>query len=189
MLDNKLSEALRALAFQNTEKEKLTEELIIANKELVFQNGEKEKRAEELILANKELESFTYISSHDLQEPLRKIQIFSSRLIDEESKNLSNKGKEYVQGMHNASIRMQALIRDLLAYSRTTNSERNFENTDLNTIIESVKEDFTEIIAEKNAIIKVIGVCKVKVIRFQFHQLIQNIIGNALKFSKPNLSP
>jgi signal transduction histidine kinase len=177
------------LVFQNEEKEKRAAELIIANEELVFQNEEKEKRAAELIIANKELESFTYVSSHDLQEPLRKIQTFASRLIADESKNLSDKGKKYVLRMQDAASRMQALITDLLAYSRTTTSERKFETTDLNTIIESVKKDFTETIAEKNAIIKVNEMCDADIIPFQFRQLMHNIIGNALKFSKPDLPP
>ncbi|MCM4152915.1 two-component sensor histidine kinase [Arenibacter sp. N53] len=181
--------ANKELAFQNEEKEKRAAELVIANRELAFQSDLKEKRATELIIANKELESFTYISSHDLQEPLRKIQIFSARLIDDESQNLSEKGKSYVLGMSDASNRMQSLIRDLLGYSRTTTSEGKYVITNINTVIELVKKDFTETIAEKNATIKVVGVCDVQVIPFQFHQLIQNIIGNALKFSKPDLSP
>ena len=177
------------LAFQNAEKEKRAAELIIANKELVFQNKEKEKRAAELGIANKELESFTYISSHDLQEPLRKIQIFATRLIADESKNLSDKGKEYVLRMQYAANRMQVLITDLLAYSRTTTSERKFEKSDLNAIIESVKKDFAETIAEKKAIINVNEMCDADIIPFQFRQLMHNIIGNALKFSKPDLPP
>ena len=181
--------ANKELAFQNEEKEKRAAELIIANKELVFQNEEKEKRAAELGIANKELESFTYISSHDLQEPLRKIQIFATRLIADESKNLSDKGKKYVLRMQDAANRMQVLITDLLAYSRTTTSERKFETTDLNTIIESVKKDFAETIAEKKAIIKVNEMCDADIIPFQFRQLMHNIIGNALKFSKPDLPP
>ena len=181
--------ANKELAFQNEEKEKRAAELIIANKELVFQNKEKEKRAAELGIANKELESFTYISSHDLQEPLRKIQIFATRLIADESKNLSDKGKEYILRMQDAANRMQVLITDLLAYSRTTTSERKFEKSDLNAIIESVKKDFAETIAEKKAIIKVNEMCDADIIPFQFRQLMHNIIGNALKFSKPDLPP
>jgi len=185
MPENKFSDTIRELAFQMEEKEKRAAELIIANEELTFQNGEKEKRAAELIIANKELESFTYISSHDLQEPLRKIQTFATRLIADESHNLSDKGKEYVLKMQDAANRMQTLIDDLLAYSRTTTSERKFENTDLNTILEAVMNDFKETIAANHATIETGEMCEVRVIRFQFRQLMHNIIGNALKFSNP----
>jgi len=186
---NQLFETNKELAFQNEEKEKRAAELVIANKELAFQNEEKEKRASELVNVNKELESFNYISSHDLQEPLRKIRTFASRLIADESQNLSYKGKDYVLRMEDAASRMQALIVDLLAYSRTTSTERKFETANLNTIMESVKKDFANTIAEKNAIIEVEEMCNVHIIPFQFRQLMDNIIGNALKFSKPDLPP
>jgi light-regulated signal transduction histidine kinase (bacteriophytochrome) len=163
--------------------------LIIANEELRFQNEEKEKRAAELIHANKELEAFTYISSHDLQEPLRKIQTFTNRIIDDETQTLSDKGIEYFLRIQDAANRMQTLINDLLAYSRTTTSERKFENTNLNRIIEGVKNDFKEIIAEEHAIIEVGEMCYAHIIPFQFHQLIHNLIGNALKFSRPGIAP
>ncbi|AWW00806.1 two-component sensor histidine kinase [Arcticibacterium luteifluviistationis] len=184
-----LGVANKELAFENEEKGKRAAELIVANKELVFQNEEKEKRAAELTSANKELESFTYISSHDLQEPLRKIQIFASRLLSDESQNLSDKGKRHVTGMHDAANRMQVLITDLLAYSRTTTLERKFESTDLNTIIASVLSDFSETIAEKNAIVHVGHMCHALIIPFQFRQLMHNVIGNALKFSQADLPP
>ena len=189
MTENNLSEAIRELAFQMEEKEERAAELIIANKELVFQNEEKEKRAAELVIANKELESFTYISSHDLQEPLRKIQTLTTRLIADESQNLSDKGKEYVLRMQDAANRMQTLIDDLLAYSRTTTSERKFETTNLDTIIKAVMNDFKETIAAKHAIIEVGEMCDALIIPFQFRQLMHNLIGNALKFSHPDRPP
>src|SRR5690606_23427981 len=105
------------LAFQNKEKENRAAELVLANKELLFLNEEKEKRAAELKLAYKELESFNYISSHDLQEPLRKIQVFTSRLIADEQQNLTEKGNRYVKRIKDAALRMQMLLIDLLAYS------------------------------------------------------------------------
>jgi len=181
--------ANKELVFQNEEKEKRAAELIIANKELVFQNEEKQIRAAELIIANKELESFNYISSHDLQEPLRKIQTFASRLTGDELQNLTEKGKEYVRRMQDAANRMQGLIADLLAYSRTVSTERKFETVELSTIIEAVKRDFLEIIAEKGAIIELQEMCETEIIPFQFRQLMDNIIGNALKFATPDLPP
>jgi light-regulated signal transduction histidine kinase (bacteriophytochrome) len=116
--------ANRELAYQNKEKEKRANELIVTNKELDFQYKEKEKNAAELILANKELESFTYISSHDLQEPLRQIQVFASRIAIKENENLSETGKNYFNRIQEAANRMQTLIADLLAYSRTSTAER-----------------------------------------------------------------
>src|ERR1700691_2462242 len=127
--------ANKELAFQYDEKEKRAAELIVANKELAFQNDEKEKRAEELSIANKELLAFTYVSSHDLQEPLRKIQTFVSRIAESESANLSDKGKEFFRRIQESAKRMQTLIEDLLAFSRVNTAERIFVNTDLKIII------------------------------------------------------
>src|SRR5271168_3924727 len=121
--------ANKELAFQNEEKEKRAAELIIANKELAFQNEEKGKRAAELIIANKELLAFTYISSHDLQEPLRKIQTFATILLENET--LSDNGKYNFQRMQLAAGRMQQLIDDLLAFSRIATTELKFEKADL----------------------------------------------------------
>lgn len=165
------------------------DKLAIAIKELAFQNEEKEKRAAELIIANKELEAFNYISSHDLQEPLRKIQIFSSRLIADESQNLSDKGKIYVLKIEDGANRMQTLIDDLLAYSRTTISERKFETTSLAPIIEAVKNDFIETINAKQATIVLGEMYEAHIIPFQFRQLMHNLISNALKFSNPDKPP
>jgi light-regulated signal transduction histidine kinase (bacteriophytochrome) len=181
--------ANKELAFQNEEKEKRAAELIIANKELVFQNEEKEKRAAELIIANKELLAFTYVSSHDLQEPLRKIQTFVTIILDKENKNLSDNGKHNFQRIQLAAGRMQQLIEDLLAFSRISTTEHKFEKTDLNIIIEEVKADLKDTILEKNAIIEATELCPANIIFFQFRQLMYNLISNALKFSHPDLPP
>ena len=143
----------------------------------------------ELEKMNKELKSFAYISSHDLQEPLRKIQIFASRIMEKESDHLSDSGKDYFQRMRSSARKMQTLIEDLLAYSRITTSTHSFETTDITSIIEEVKEDFKERIKELNATIEVIGIGSISMIPFQFRQLISNLIGNALKFSKPGIEP
>ena len=179
--------ANKELAFQNEEKEKRAAELIIANEELAFQNEEKEKRAAELIIANKELLAFTYISSHDLQEPLRKIQTFVTIILENESANLSEKGKYNFQRMQLAAGRMQQLIDDLLAFSRINSTDHQFENTDLNTIIEEVKNELRDTIQEKNATITASQLCTANIIAFQFRQLLYNLISNALKFSNPGV--
>jgi light-regulated signal transduction histidine kinase (bacteriophytochrome) len=179
--------ANKELAFQNEEKEKRAAELIIANKELAFQNEEKEKRADELIIANKELLAFTYISSHDLQEPLRKIQTFVTIILENESKNLSDKGKYNFQRMQLAAGRMQQLIDDLLAFSRINTTDHKFEKTDLSKIIEEVKNELRDTIQEKHASIEANDICPANIIAFQFRQLMYNLISNALKFSNPGI--
>ena len=179
--------ANKELAFQNEEKEKRAAELIIANKELAFQNEEKEKRAAELIIANKELLAFTYISSHDLQEPLRKIQTFVTIILENENKNLSEKGKYNFQRMQLAAGRMQQLIDDLLAFSRINTTDHQFEKTDLNLIIEEVKNELRDTMQEKHASIEVKEICPANIIPFQFRQLMYNLISNALKFSNPDI--
>jgi signal transduction histidine kinase len=178
--------ANKELAFQNEEKEKRAAELIIANNELAFQNEEKEKRAAELIIANKELLAFTYISSHDLQEPLRKIQTFVTIILENEKENLSDNGKYNFERMQLAAQRMQQLIDDLLAFSRINTTDHKFEKADLRIIVEEVKTELKDTIEEKHATIKITKLCAANIITFQFRQLIYNLISNALKFSKPN---
>ena len=106
----------------------------------------------ELARMNKELESFAYISSHDLQEPLRKIQTFASQILEKDFQNLSPKGQDKFKRMQIAAQRMQTLIDDLLAYSRTSTAERVFARANLSQIVEEVAEDLKEDLNRKNAI-------------------------------------
>ena len=138
---------------------------------------------------NKELESFTYISSHDLQEPLRKIQTFANRILGKEHNILSDKGKNDFSRIQDAASRMQTLIEDLLAYSRTNITDRQFENTNLKEIVEESKKELAVTIEEKKAIIETINLGNIYANPFQFLQLMNNLIGNALKFSKPDVLP
>lgn len=186
---DELATANIELEFQNQEKQKRADELAVANIELEFQSKEKEKRANELLLAYKEIESFTYISSHDLQEPLRKIQSFSGRIFTEEYDNLSAMGKYYVERTKLSALHMQTLINDLLAYSRTSTTQRKYVQCNLKTIVDEAMAMLKEDLAEKKAVIEVGNVENVTVIPFQFRQLLQNIIGNALKFCPPSRTP
>jgi PAS domain S-box-containing protein len=144
---------------------------------------------ETLLAANKELESFTYISSHDLQEPLRQIQTFVSRIKDKDHDQLSDNSKKFFSKIENASARMQLLIADLLAYSRTKTEARTFEQTDVSEIVTEVLHEFQDIIEEKKAAIDLGEMCSAVVIQYQFQQMIHNLISNALKFSRPDVPP
>lgn len=167
---------------QKTFSEELEKEVNERTKELEQKNSELEQM-------NKELQSFAYISSHDLQEPLRKIQTFSTFLLKSEHDNLTDRGKEHFRRMQLAAERMQLLIDDLLAYSRTSNAEKKFEQTEFSKIVEDVKDDLNEEIVRKKATIEVTENCTVDVIPFQFRQLLQNLIANALKFVAPGRAP
>lgn len=162
-----------------------TAQLETANNELAVQNEEKEKRTEELLVANKNLLAFTYISGHDMQEPVRKIQTFISLIISSES--LSEKGKYNFQRMQLAAERMQLLIDDLLAFSHIPTTQLKFEETELVKIIDEVKNELRDTIREKYATIEVGESCAANIIAFQFRQLIYNLISNALKFSDPKV--
>ena len=122
-----------------------------ADDKIKMNAAELELKNQELEKMNKELQSFAYISSHDLQEPLRKIQTFSDQIIQIESQNLSESGRDKFQRMQNAAHRMQNLINDLLAYSRTNIQEIELVKTDLYDVITGVIEDLHEEILQKKS--------------------------------------
>jgi PAS domain S-box-containing protein len=142
-----------------------------------------------LLKMNTELESFTYVSSHDLQEPLRKIQTFSAMILKKDHAALSDAGKDYFQRMSSAATRMQVLIADLLDFSHASFAGTELRMTDLNKLVAEVVGDMEDTILEKGAVIKTAELCELPVNASQFRQLLQNLIGNALKFSKTDLAP
>lgn len=152
-------------------------------------NQSLKQKNEQLEQSNHELASFSYVASHDLQEPLRKIQTFVSRIMEKEYHSLSPQGTEYFKRMDLAAKRMQTLIDDLLTFSRANTQPKNFKEVDLNQILEEVKSEIKETIDEKNAIINSVTLPVVNVISFQFHQLIENLLLNALKYHKPGIPP
>ena len=139
--------------------------------------------AAELEIKNKELSQFVSIASHDLQEPLRKIGIFSGFLKD--SRDNREASEKYIDKISASTQRMSNLIKEGLRYSLLSNDEM-WANTDLNTVIKTVLEDYELTIAEKNAIINYPDLPTVNGITIQLQQLFANIIGNALKFSTGN---
>lgn len=136
----------------------------------------------ELKSSNAELESFNRVASHDLQEPLRKIHLFIIRIKDAEKNNLSTKSKEYFSIVINAVSRMQSLIQNLLAYSRIDSTKRDFEDVDLNLVLDKVKEDLTNSINDSGAKIISDKLPKINGVLFQMEQLFTNLISNSLKY-------
>lgn len=136
---------------------------------------------DDLKKSNQELEQFAYVSSHDLQEPLRKIQTFSG-ILNNKLGAVDSESRLYLEKIHSSAQRMSQLIKDLLEYSRLSRSGTKLEDTDLNEILERVKNDFEVLIQRKKAIIISTKLPVVKAIPVQMNQLFYNLIGNALKF-------
>lgn len=173
---------LRDITEQKLFLQQLEKQVEERTKELRDKNAALEKM-------NRELQSFAYISSHDLQEPLRKIQTFSSLMQESEKGNLTQQGQHYFERMQLAAYRMQMLIDDLLAYSRTAKNDSKFVRADLGKIIAEIRRDLQEEIDIHRAVIEAGDLCELRIIPFQFRQLLQNLISNSMKFSKPGIPP
>jgi len=145
--------------------------------------------AKELERSNRELQDFAYISSHDLQEPLRKIQAFGSRIESRYGDVLDERGIDYIQRVQNAASRMQVLINDLLEFSRVTTKASDFREVDLNKTLNGVLSDLEIRIKETNATITSDDLPTIDAEPHHMRQLMQNIIGNAIKFHHPDRLP
>lgn len=135
---------------------------------------------------NKELIEFNYAASHDLQEPLRKIQTFISRINENEQANLSENGKQYLNRILVAATRMRVLIDDLLQYSRTNKSIDSFETVDLNEVFSSAIQELSELIVETKTHVENSNLPTIEGIPFQLRQLFINLINNSIKYRKPH---
>lgn len=153
---------------------------------------EEESRQRELTRqleeSNLELENISWISTHDLKEPLRKIQLFSSRLLNLD-KTISPDVSNTLQKMNASANKMQKLITDITNYSRIRHSEKAFETINLNDLINLIQKELYEDIEEKNANISTKGLSSIVGIPVIVHQLFSNLIGNSLKFAKAGISP
>ncbi len=154
-----------------------------------LRNAELEQKNRSLMATNAELESFNNIVSHDLQEPLRKIQMFISRLEDRELQAMSEQGREYFSRIGSSANRMQTLLIDLVNYSRAMKGDRVFEKADLNAILNDVIAGLSTDIEESGAVITVGNLPVLRAIPFQIHQLFLNLISNSIKFQKPGVAP
>jgi len=145
--------------------------------------------AQALERSNRELQDFAYVSSHDLQEPLRKIRAFGDRLKIKEGDKLGEKGKDYLNRMLNAAERMQRLITDLLQFSRVNTRSKSFEKVSLTEVVEGVLADLEIAIEKSKAKIEVGELPSIEADETQMRQLFQNLIANAIKFRKAEEVP
>jgi signal transduction histidine kinase len=154
---------------------------------------EREMELEKMLVvverSNRELESFAYITSHDLQEPLRKIQAFGDRLSRRYASSLDEEGNAFVQRMSASANRMQSMINDLLDYSRITTRAREFRQVDLNDVAAAVISDLELRITETEARLEVAPLPVILADESQMRQLLQNLTMNALKFRQPGAPP
>lgn len=171
-------------------------ELEEVNKELAQEIKEKKKierelreYARRLEESNKNLEDFAYIASHDLQEPLRKVLTFSDRLNEKYQGLLDETGQDYFDRMRNATIRMQTLITDLLAYSRIGTRANPFSEVNLSEVMKEVISVLDVRRESCHGEINIGDLPTIQADSTQMYQLFQNLIGNALKFHSEGVSP
>jgi PAS domain S-box-containing protein len=159
---------------------KQADDILLANS---IELDRKNKSLERL---NEEVNSFAYVASHDLKEPLRKIQTFTSRIF--EANDLAGV-KVFAEKIANNAVRMQKLMEDLLSYSQISNDKSTFVKVNLNEIINAVRNDLDLIVSEKNASFKIDKLPVIYGVEFQIHQMFLNLISNSLKFSREGQSP
>jgi len=152
-------------------------------------NIELQERNKELEKSNKELASFNHVASHDLQEPLRKIQTFISRVSEADKAVMSESGRDYISKIAVSAKRMRVLIDDLLLFSRTNTTKKEFIKSNLNELLQNAESELTEVIHEKKAIINASKLPKLEVIPYQIEQLFINLIGNSLKYNRAGVAP
>jgi signal transduction histidine kinase len=165
------------------------EEIAEANQRLEEANTALEQRAEELSRSNAELEQFASIASHDLKEPLRKVQTFTHQLTQKESDRLSDEGREYLERTSSAGVRMQALIDDLLRFSRVATQGRPFQEVDVGEVARQAVSDLEGVIEDSGGRVEIGELPTVAADPVQMRQLVQNLISNGLKFHREGVPP
>ncbi len=164
---------------------------------LVFKDITERKRVEEAIAqkaaelarSNAELEQFAFVASHDLQEPLRKIQAFGDRLKGKFGGAVAAEAQEYLERMQSAAARMRTLINDLLSFSRVIRRTEPFISVDLGAVTKGVLGDLEVRIEKSGAMIQVGELAVIEADPMQMHQLLLNLLSNALKFQPPGGIP
>lgn len=188
-IQRKIQLALEHQVQHRTEElEAMNEELAAINEEYMATNEELAESNHMLVQSNENLQQFAYVASHDLQEPLRKIQSFGNLLATRHSDALGD-GTHYLQRMQSAAARMSDLIQDLLAFSRVSSKKDQIATVSLTRVVETVLTDLELNIQESGAIITIEDLPVIQGDRLQLGQLFQNMISNALKFRKKEIVP
>jgi len=178
----KLKAINRNLQNEINDRKNSEEKIIELNKELITNIDRLEK-------ANKELDRFAFMASHDLQEPLRKILTFSDRLYIKHKDDLDSEAILNIDRIQKAAHRMQALIKDILTFSKLSGEKDQFVKTDLKLVLREVLEELQTTVEEKNADIHLEPLPELYVNPGLIKPLFFNLIGNALKYSKKNVAP
>jgi PAS domain S-box-containing protein len=152
-------------------------------------NGELKRQAKELAISNSGLEQFAYVASHDLQEPLRMVSSFLSLLDRKYRDRMDEKAQQYIHFAVDGAIRMRQIILDLLEYSRVGKEEKVLEEINLEEVVFEVTQLQAQLIEEKNANVRFEGQCLITSFKSPILQVFQNLIGNALKYSKEGVPP
>lgn len=182
------------LAFRDIKARRLNEERLSAARDELEQRV-RERTSElstmniELERSNRELQDFAFVASHDLQEPLRKIQAFGDRLATVQGPKFNEQGRDYLDRMQNAAGRMHTLINDLLTFSRVTTKAQPFVPTDLGKIAKDVLSDLETTIEQSGGLVEIDDLPTIDADEMQMRQLFQNLIVNALKFRKADVAP
>ena len=174
--------ALSVIVTDLSAQKKTQQQLEESNRQLAQMN-------QALEVSNHDLQQFASVASHDLQEPVRKIQIFSRLLLDKVQHLLTPDSKKYVDKIIDAAGRMKVLIVDVLNYSKLSAHDNVFDHVDLNKVVAEVLEDFELLIQEKGGTVMVANLPSIDVNRGQIRQVFQNIISNALKFTETGMPP
>lgn len=187
------SQGRASIARDLREEKALRQQMIDNEQELErlveLRTDELKKANIDLNIVNQNLEQFAYVASHDLQEPLRKINMFSAILQDKYANELNETGVRNLGIIRNAATRMSTLIQDLLAFSRVSRQDHLFERIDLLQVFQQAIGDLDVLIQQKNATINYDSLCCVSGIPLHMTQLFQNLFSNALKFSKTDVPP
>jgi PAS domain S-box-containing protein len=148
-----------------------------------------QERTAELERINQELQNFTFAASHDLQEPLRKIQTFCDLLVTKYFDSVSEQGRDYIRRMQETATRMRDVLQSLMKYSRLTSNAEPFGRVALNEIAREVVSDLELQIRDAGALVEIGDLPEIEADAGQMRQLFQNLLGNGLKFSREGIQP